>query len=87
MIGITTVGCKLPHGPCMELGVAKNGSPDPDYKCAVVLGVEDVAPTLLVGPKDGRYAVTRVASDLVEAWFKANATSRYVLDKSIFIIK
>lgn len=85
MIGVTTVGCKLPHGPCMELGVV-NGAPGSGYKCAIVLGVEDVPPTLLVGPKNARYAVTRVASDLVEAWFKMNAKSRYVLDKSIFII-
>lgn len=87
MIGITVIGCKLPHGPCMELGIAQGGAPGPNYKYAIVLGVDDVAPKLLVGPKDGKYAITRVPTDLADAWFKANAKSRYVLDKSVFVIK
>lgn len=86
MNSITTVGCKLPHGPCMEIGISRSG-PGPSYRCAIILGVEDVAPALLVGAKGSRYAVTRVPSDLVEVWFKANAKSRYALDGSVFIIK
>lgn len=71
----------------MEIGVGKNNAPGPDYKAAVVLGVEDVPPQLLVGAVGAKYAVTRVPSELAEKWFADNAKSRYVLDKAIFIIK
>lgn len=87
MKDITTVGCKLPHGPVMELGIGKNHMPAADYRCAIVLGVEDVALRLIVSDARGRYAVTRVESDLVAEWFKVNEKLRYVLDGSVFIIK
>lgn len=74
------VGCKLPHGLVLEVGLdPKLGIPSDKYRNAVLQGT--------LGARAGaKFGSTLVPRDLWDAWLKKNAKLRYVVDKSVFVI-
>ena len=73
------IGCKLPHGLALEVGLEKDGTPGKDYRCVVLQG-------LLKARKGSKYGSTLVPVAVWASWLKANAKLRYVVDKSVFVI-
>jgi hypothetical protein len=74
------IGCKLPHGLVLEIGLdPKTGKPTEDYRCVVLQG-------LLKARKGAKYGTTLVPVVVWEPWLKANAKLRYIVDKSVFVI-
>lgn len=74
------IGCKLPHGFLIEVGLhAKTQQPTDDYAAIVLQGT-------LKARKGSKHGSTLVDKAVWEAWLAENKTLRYVLDKSIFVI-
>lgn len=74
------VGCMLPHGLALEVGLdTKTGQPTEDYRCVVLQGV-------LKARKGAKFGSTLVPVGVWEPWLKANAKMRFVVDKSVFVI-
>jgi hypothetical protein len=74
------IGCKLPHGLVLEIGLdPKTGQPTKRYEAFVLQGTIKARP----GAKFGE---TLVPLSVWEAWVKRNAKLRYVLDKSVFVV-
>ena len=74
-----TIGCKLPHGLVLEIGLDKDGVPGKGYQCAVLQGLSKAR-------KGAQYGLTLVDRGLWEAWVAKNKTLRYVIDKSVFVV-
>lgn len=75
-----TIGCKLPHGPMLEVGsILRTGKPGAGYQSIVLNGV-------LNAPRGATYGSTKVSYGLWSAWLKRNHYSRSVQDGSIFIV-
>jgi hypothetical protein len=74
------IGCKLPHGLSLEVGLEpKTGQPTTDYRCVVLQG-------LLKARKGAKYGSTLVPRAVWDTWVKTNAKLRYVVDGSVFVI-
>jgi hypothetical protein len=74
------IGCKLPHGLALEVGLdPKTGQPTDDYRCVVLQG-------MLKAPKGAKYGSTLVPVGVWEPWLKVNTELRYVVDGSVFVI-
>jgi hypothetical protein len=74
------IGCKLPHGYVIEVGLdPKTGQPTDDYEAIVLQG-------LLKARKGAKYGSTLIDRAAWETWLKKNAKLRYVVEKSIFAI-
>lgn len=74
------IGCKLPHGLVLEVGLdPKVGVPTGKYRSVVLQGT--------LGARAGaKFGSTLVPRDLWDVWAKKNAKLRYVVDKSVFVI-
>jgi hypothetical protein len=70
---VVKIGCRLPHGPTMELGTPGK----PDYRFVQIRGM---------GPS-GRLGVTQIPIEFANAWFKANTNARHVKDGSVYRVK
>lgn len=73
------IGCKLPHGLALEVGLDKFGAPGDNYRCCVLQG-------LLKARKGAKFGSTLVPKPLWDSWVKTNAKLRYVVEKSVFVI-
>ena len=74
------IGCKLPHGLVIEIGLdPKTGRPTKDYEAFVLQGT-------LKAPAGAKFGTTPIPKSVWEAWVKKNAKLRYVLDKSVFVV-
>lgn len=74
-----SIGCKLPHGLVLEIGVNKDGTPGESYRNAVLQGTVDAR-------KGAKYGVTKVPRDLWLKWLANNKNLRYVVDLSVFVV-
>lgn len=74
------IGCKLPHGLVLEIGLNKDGTPSKDYEAAVLQG-------LVKARKGAKYGSTLVVKALWDTWLAKNVKLRYVVDGSVFVIK
>lgn len=72
MSNVANVGCRLPHGPTMELGTPGK----PDYRFVS-----------LKGAVNGRPSVTQVPIEFANDWFARNANNRHVRDGSVYRVK
>lgn len=72
------IGCKLPHGYVLEIGLSKGGVPTKNYKSVVLNGT-------LNATANAKFGVVKVDEALWAAWLKQNRTLRYVVDGSIFV--
>lgn len=73
------IGCKLPHGLVLEVGLAKNGIPGEGYRAVVLQGT-------LAARVGAKFGSTLIAKAVWDAWIKENVKLRYVVDKSVFVI-
>ncbi len=74
------IGCKLPYGLVLEVGLNKDGIPGKTYRNAVLQGT-------LGANKGAKYGTARVPRDLWESWAATNKALRYVVDGSVFVVK
>ena len=74
------IGCKLPHGLALEVGLdPKTGQPTKDYRCVVLQG-------LLKAKKGAKHGSTLVPKAVWDTWLAANLKLRYVVEQSVFVI-
>jgi hypothetical protein len=75
------IGCKLPHGLVLEIGLdPKTGIPTEKYRNAVLQGT-------LQARKGAKFGSAFVPRDLWDAWVAKNKKFRYVVDGSVFVVK
>lgn len=79
MDGVVSIGCKLPHGLVIEVGLDKGGVPSDEYRNVVLNGLSKAR----VGSK---YGVTSVPADIWVTWLKHNTKLRYIVDGSVFVL-
>lgn len=74
------IGCKLPHGLVLELGLDAKGAPTGAYEVVVLNGLDKTGFA-------SKYGVTTgVSAAFWAAWTKRNKNLRYVKDGSVFVI-
>lgn len=74
------IGCKLPHGLALEIGIDKAGFPVEGYQCFVLQGLNKAR-------KGAKHGSTLVPKTVWESWLAKNTKLRYVVDGSVFAIK
>lgn len=74
------IGCKLPHGLALEIGIDKKGTPGEGYQCVVLQG-------LIKARTGSKFGVTSVPKAVWDKWLAKNTKLRYIVDGSVFVVK
>jgi hypothetical protein len=79
MTETVVIGCKLPHGLKIEVGIDKNGNASEGYRTVTL---EGPAKNVIIG---NPYGFTTVDKSLWEEWMKTHKDAKYIREKLVFV--